>query len=448
MTEKGLPAAPEAERWVLGLVFLSPERMASVAAALTVEEFSLERNRRIYRRMLGLHERGEPIDRGTVYAELDRYGEVESVDGLSGLISLTDGLPESAHIEAYIRQIKEKSRLRGVIFAAQNAMNRALAGEETANEIISAAGESLLSLQASHEDLGAQTPSEIIQAYEGGISTFLDPSRQEQGVQTGFIKLDDMTNGFHAGELIIIAARPSMGKSALLLNIAEKVAVRDKHPVVIFTLEVPKHNVLRRMMCSLARVDQHKFRKGYLSADERRRCNVALNKILESPLLIHDTASLTVMDIRSTLLRVQAKYGKPWLVGVDYLQLMGSKGRFENRNLEVTMQSRGMKLIAKDLGIPMVVLSQLSRKVEERGRDHRPRLGDLRDSGSLEQDADLVGFIFRPEMYDRKRDDIKGNAEFIIAKQREGGVGTVNLVFLEPIVRFENRADDMPVPED
>ena len=230
--------------------------------------------------------------------------------------------------------------------------------------------------------------------------------------------------------------------TALALNIAQHVSLRNKQTVAVFSLEMSKESLLTRMLCAAARVDSQRFRAGYLTQEERRKLNHALHELVESPLYIDDTPGLHLMDMHAKLRRLQAERGKIGLVVVDYLQLMSGRGRFENRNQEVSALSRGMKLLAKELNVPMMVLSQLSRAVETRQGDHRPQLSDLRESGSIEQDADLVGFIFREEVYNRDREDLKGLAELIVAKQRNGPVGTVNLVFLHAQTKFENRAED------
>ena len=284
-------------------------------------------------------------------------------------------------------------------------------------------------------------PDQILQGYEGGISAFLDPSKRIKGLSTGFAKFDELTGGMHGGDLCIIAARPSMGKTALALNIAQHVALKNKQTVAIFSLEMSKESLLTRMLCAAARVDSQRFRAGFLSQDERRKLNHALHELVEAPLYIDDTAGTHLMDMHAKLRRLQQER-KLGLVIVDYLQLMTAHGRFENRNQEVSALSRGMKMLAKELNVPMMVLSQLSRAVETRQGDHRPQLSDLRESGSIEQDADVVGFIFREEVYHREREDLRGLAELIVAKQRNGPVGTVNLVFLHAQTKFENRAED------
>ena len=246
----------------------------------------------------------------------------------------------------------------------------------------------------------------------------------------------------HPGDLFILAARPSMGKTALALNIGHHVAAKAEQGVAIFSLEMSKESLLTRMLCASARVDSQRFRAGYLNAEERRRLQAGLNQLVEAPLFIDDSAGVHLMDIHAKLRRLQAER-KLGLVIVDYLQLMSGRGRFENRNQEISTLSRGLKLLAKELAVPMLVLSQLSRAPETRQGDHRPQLSDLRESGSIEQDADLVAFIFREEVYKRDREDLRGLAELILAKQRNGPVGKIDLVFLHQLTKFENRLEDV-----
>ena len=442
-TEKGLPTNVDAERFVLGSILLEDSFYVQAAGSLEGNDFSLEKHRRIFKRMGDIYERGEKIDRITVANELMKFNELESCDGLTYLVSLDDGLPQIPNVDAYIRLVKDKAILRSIIFASQHMINRCMMAEEAPDEILAGAEETLLKLGEAQVKSGLLNPDEILQNYDGGISAFLDPSKRVKGVSTGFLKLDEYTGGLHGGEMFILAARPSMGKTAFALNIAQHVALRMKKTVAIFSLEMSKESLLTRMLCAAARVDSQRFRTGYLSQDERRKLNTALQELVEAPLYIDDTAGLHLMDMHAKLRRLKSEQkGELGLVIVDYLQLMSVRGRSENRNQEVSALSRGLKLLSKELNVPMMVLSQLSRAVETRQGDHRPQLSDLRESGSIEQDADVVGFIFREEVYNRDREDLRGLAELIIAKQRNGPVGTVNMVFLHAQTKFENRAED------
>jgi len=445
-SEKGLPTNVDAERFVLGSILLESSFYIQAAGALEADDFSLEKHRRIFKRMGELYERGEKIDRVTVANELMKFSELEACDGLTYLVSLDEGLPRVTNIDSYIHIVKDKSVLRRIIFASQHMMNRCLAGEEEPDQILAGAEETLLKLGEARVRAGLQNPSQILQEYEGGISAFLDPSKRVHGIGTGFTKFDEMTGGMHAGDLIIVAARPSMGKTALALNIAQHVALKHKQAVAVFSLEMSKESLLTRMLCATARVDSQKFRAGYLNQDERHNLNRALNELAEAPLYIDDTSALYIMDMHAKLRRLQAEQ-EVKLVIVDYLQLMTARGRSENRNQEVSALSRGMKLLAKELKLPMMVLSQLSRAPETRQGDHRPQLSDLRESGSIEQDADVVGFIFREEVYRKEDEEVRGQADLIIAKQRNGPVGTVKLQFIHKWTKFENPTADLP-PQD
>ncbi|MCC6591632.1 MAG: AAA family ATPase [Bryobacterales bacterium] len=282
---------------------------------------------------------------------------------------------------------------------------------------------------------GLLSPIEIIEQFEGGPTAFLDPSKRAPGLRTGFLRLDDMTLGFHPGELIILAARPSQGKTALALNIASNVAERN-HTVAIFSLEMSRESLLTRFVCSRARVDQMKFRSGYLSADQHKALARAFHDTCALPIFIDDKADANIESIRRKLAILRSMHGLS-LVVIDYLQLMNS-GKKENRTQEVSALSRGLKIMAREFSVPFLVLSQLSRAPEQRLGNHRPQLSDLRESGGIEQDADVVAFIFREEVYKPDNPDLRGVADLIIAKQRNGPVGAIKLTFIHHLTRFEN----------
>jgi len=368
--EKGLPASLEAERFVLGSILLDGELYVQAAGVLEADDFSLESHRRIFTRMGELQERGENIDRITLANELMRHSQLESCGGLSYLVSLDDGLPRISNLDSYIRIVKDKSTLRRVIMSSQQLINRCLIGEESPEEILAGAEETLLRLSDAQIRSGLVRPRQVIEEYQGGLNAFLDPSKRIKGISTGYTKLDEMTGGLHRGELVILAARPSMGKTALALNIAQHVSVKLKKAVAVFSLEMSKESLLTRMLCSLARVDGQRFRIGYLDAEERRRLQAAATELVETPLYIDDTAGANLMDIHAKIRRLQQSEREVGLVVVDYLQLMSGRGRFENRNQEISSISRGFKLLAKELNVPMLVLSQLSRAPETRQGDH------------------------------------------------------------------------------
>lgn len=442
--QKGLPTNIDAERLVLGSALLDGAQFVQVAGLLEADDFALEKHRRIFLRMGELHERGEKIDRITVYNELLKHNEAEACDGLGYLISLDDGLPRIANLDAYVRIVRDKALLRRIIFAAQKAIDRAMLAEDEPDDILMGAEEGLLKLSDDRSHAALLNPGQIIRDYEGGINHFLDPSKRVRGLGTGYVKFDEMTGGLHPGELFILAARPSMGKTALALNIAQHISMRGEDPktVAIFSLEMSQASLVERLLCTASRVDSQKFRAGYLNREERARLMAAVQAVTTAPLYIDDSAGTNLMDIHAKLRRVKAERDLG-LVIIDYLQLMSVPGRIENRNQEISKLSRGLKLLAKELQVPMLVLSQLSRAPEVRQGDHRPQLSDLRDSGSIEQDADLVAFIFRPEIYNKERTDLRGLAEILLAKQRNGPTGMIKLMFLKEYTKFENMTTDL-----
>jgi replicative DNA helicase len=441
--DRPLPANLDAERFVLGAIMSDDSAFLQAAGILTPEDFSLEKHKRIFLRMSELHERGEKIDRVTLANELMKQGQLQSVDGLSYLVSLDDGLPQLHNLESYVGIVKEKALLRRIALIAKDAEQRALSGQESAIEVLGATEEALIRLGDMQSRNALATPAQIIMGYEGGQNAFLDASKRIKGISTGFLKFDEMTGGLREGELFILAARPAMGKTALALNMAQHVAMNPKNPkaVAVFSLEMSKESLLTRMICATASVDQQRFRAGYLNHEERTALQNSLYRIVESPLYLDDTAGTNLMDVHSKLRRLQAEQDLG-LVVVDYLQLMQGRGRFENRVQEISSLSRGFKLMSKELRVPFLVLSQLSRATETRQGDHRPLLSDLRESGSIEQDADLVAFIFREEVYRPDKESLKGIAELILAKQRNGPTGRVKLAWLNRYTRFENLSAD------
>src|SRR3954451_9150130 len=382
--EKGLPSNIDAERFVLGAILLDDSSYVQVAGLLEVEDFSLEKHRRIFLRMRDLAERGERIDRITVANELMKQNQLESVDGLSYLVSLDDGLPQIFALDSYVKIVRDKSVLRRIIFASQKLIDRCIIAQEEPEEILSGAEETILKLGETRARDTLVNTEQLLSSFEGGINVFLDPSKRIRGISTGFTKFDEMTAGMHEGELIILAARPSMGKTALALNIAHHVAtsVHDPKTVAVFSLEMSADSLLTRMICASALIDQQKFRAGYLNQDERRKLQMELGRLVQAPLYIDDTSGTNLMDVHAKLRRLKAEQGLG-LVIIDYLQLMSSRGRVENRNQEVSALSRGLKLMAKEMKVPFLVLSQLSRAPETRPGDHRPQLSDLRESGSI-----------------------------------------------------------------
>lgn len=450
--EKGLPANLDAERFVLGsLLKVTGETQRDLFTELYVilddfqQTFSLEKHRRIFARMKDLFDRNEPIDRLTVASELMTQGQLESVDGLTYVVSLDEGMPTLAHPEAYARLVKEAAEKRRLIFLGQKVIDTALL-ETPSREIVEGLTKELQLIEGARVSLddGGRTPIQIVDEFPGGINAFLDPTLQVRGMSTGFTRFDDMTTGLHAGEVIVIAARPSMGKSTLASNIVEYLALapRLKKHCAVFSLEMSKASLLTRMLCSTAYVDHHKFRAGYLNADERRKLQEALFKLTEAKIDIYDKAGMMWNEMVA-IIRHKVREEGLHLAVIDYLQLIGSHmGEDVNRNQVVSGIMRGCKMVATDCGIPLIILSQLSRATERRPGSGRPILSDLRDSGSIEQDADVVAFIHREEMYKRDREDLKGKAELIIAKQRNGPTGVIKLKFLGKFLKFVNAVEE------
>ncbi len=436
LLEKGLPANLDAERFVLGSILLDDSLFVQVAGAIQSGDFILEKHRVLFNRMGGLYERGERIDRVTVYNELVKNREADACDGLSYLISLDDGLPRIANVDAYVRIVRENADLRRVIFLCERTKDRALLGQEDA----SALKASLLAemLESGERGGDAQTVRQVIEE-ENGMEGFFDRSAAG-GLETGFSDLDRRTNGLRAGDLFVLAGRPSQGKTALALNIAANVARGGKH-VAIFSLESRKQSVIDRLLAANARVNLQRIRKGDLDQEARGDINACIHPLLET-VHICDTFAVNVMDIHAQCRRIKARTGLA-LVVVDYLQLVAAReGGHRSRNDEVAVISRALKLMAGDLSIPVIVLSQLSRACEARQEGgHRPQLSDLRDSGSIEQDADLVGFIYRPEVYFPDKPEYRHKAELILAKQRDGEIGRIHLRFSKEIVRFDPATD-------
>jgi len=439
--ERGLPADAEAERLCLGSILLGQEQ----ALDLSAEEFSLEKHRRIFLRILDLRDRNQPIDRVTVAGELMRQGQLESVDGLTYLASLTQDLPELSNVTGYMEIVREKARLRKIIFASQRTIDRALIAMEPADEIAASVTHSLEEVVSRPSDDSAKTAQQIVEGYPGGIGAFLDPTLRKHGLPTGLSKLDEMlAGGLHDGELIVLAARPRAGKSALALNIAHHLCLRENDPVRVdfFSLEMSAASLITRMMCAEAKVDSHKFRSGFVGRDERCRLQVGLNAIMESPLRIHDdtkTLGPMLSDMRRAI-----KEGTRLII-LDYLQLVqtGERDDQMGRAQQLAKILRALKLMNLKYGVPQLVLSQIGRSSEKRGGSMEPQLGDLKDSGAIEETGNVVLIVHRPELYSSK-DEHKGTAKVIVAKARDGDTGFVNLRFIGAWTQFITPTDDIP----
>jgi replicative DNA helicase len=443
--ERGLPAAIEAERSILGAILLD-NLIFDQAAQLKPDDFSLDGHRRIFSRMRDLQDTGRPVDMITLAEELDRRKEVEAVGGIAYLSSLIDGVPERPSVEHYVRIVRNKALLRGLINIAQTAIAEAIEHSDEAEEVINRAEQGIFQLSEDRLGQGFSDIPSIVKSSFGSLDELYSRGKAITGLATHYTQLDKMTMGFQHSDLIIIAARPSMGKTSLAMNIAENVAVEDGKVVGVFSLEMSKEALLMRMLASYAKVDSTKLRAGFLGREEMQKLTHAMEGLMQAKLFIDDTPGISVTEMRSKARRLKQQEGRLDLIIIDYLQLMsavpiGGK-RFENRTQEVSAISRGLKAVAKELRVPVVALSQLSRAPESRGGDHRPQLSDLRESGSIEQDADVVAFIFREEVYKKDDPDLEGVAEIILAKQRNGPIGMIKLAFIHSSTRFENLAAD------
>ena len=444
--ERGLPSSVEAQRSLLGAILLDNFAYNQAAESLLAEDFSLDSHRRIYARMAELAESGRGIDPITLCEELSTHKELEAVGGYSYVSSLTDGMPRVANIEHYVRIVKDKALLRGLIFAANAAVARAMDEAEPATDVLTAAEAAIYQLSDKRFGSGFMGVKDIVKESFGSIDALYERGQRVTGLETHFVDFDHMTSGLQKSDLVIVAGRPSMGKTAFAMNIAENAAVNNARVVGMFSLEMSREALLLRLLCSHARVDSHKLRTGFLSREDYQKLVDALGRLAEAPIFIDDTPGITLSEMRAKARRLQHQHGLD-LVIVDYLQLMSAAApagsrRYDNRTQEVSAISRGLKLLAKELRVPVLALSQLSRAPESRGGDHRPQLADLRESGSIEQDADLVAFIFREEVYKPDDPDLDGLAELIVAKQRNGPTGKVDLAFIKRSTRFESRASE------
>ena len=445
--DAGLPSNVDAEKTILGAVLLDNAAHAEAAEKLESDDFSLDSHRRIFLRMSELMDSQRAVDIVTLANELARYKEIESVGGVAYLASLTEGLPRRPVIEEYIRIVKDKSLLRKLMGICSMAIARAADQGETALEVLGAAESQLMEVTEKGITHGFQSLDQIVQHSFGTIDNLYKQSREVTGLATDFTELDRMTSGLQKGELIIIAARPSMGKTALAINIAQNAAVNHNATVAVFSLEMSKESLLRRMLASQAWVDQRKLQTGFLGREDHDKLQSALGQLVESRMFIDDTAGISLAEMRAKARRLRQNAGGLDLIVVDYLQLMSatlpSSGRknYENRTQEVSAISRGLKALSKELNVPVLALSQLSRASERRGEDRRPLLSDLRESGSIEQDADVVAFIHRESYYNRdeeQSDADRAKSEIILAKQRNGPTGTVQLNFISRFTRFDN----------
>lgn len=442
-SEKTLPQNIDAEQSVLGALFLDREAVYKVSRFLRPEDFYLESHRLIYEAMLSLEEEGRPVDLISVTNRLSEQGVLDKIGGATYVASLAGLMPTAAHVEYHARIVEEKALLRNLIQIATRIAGLGYEGTEDVDRLIDEAERMLLELTARRSSTFFSTLQEVLIQVLKQIEERFRNKCYIGGVTSGFADLDRLCCGLQPGDLIIVAGRPAMGKTSFALSIAHHIALQQQLPVAVFSLEMSKEQLVQRILCAEARVDQQKVRSGNLTDGDWARLSMAAARLARAPLYIDDSALLSVRQVRAKAKRLQAEKGLGLIV-IDYLQLMQAARRAENRQQEITEISRSLKGLAKDLQVPVLALAQLSRQVESR-MDKRPIMSDLRDSGSIEQDADVVMFIYRDEYYNPDTEK-RSVAEIIVAKQRNGPTGVVELAFLKEFTRFMNlvRPEDLP----
>jgi replicative DNA helicase len=438
---KPLPSNVDSERVILGAILLDNALISQAVEQLKADDFYSPNHRRIFNAMLSLFERGERIDPILIGEELKKDGSIDSIGGVATITNLTYGLPHFSDIFDYAKVVKDKSLTRSLIKVCNQVTSEALAEEDDAAVILDHAEQMIFALADERTREGFAHVQPIAETV---LAKIQDYAKREThaltGLATGFREIDQMTSGLQRTDLIIIAARPSMGKTALCLTLAQNAAILEKAVVAVFSLEMSKEQLVMRMLSSEARVDAHRFRTGYLTREEWQRLAESIGTLSEAKIFIDDTPGISVMEMRAKTRRLAAEQKQLDLVVVDYLQLMSGSRRSESRQQEVSQISRELKGLAKELNVPVVALSQLSRAPEARNPP-RPMMSDLRESGSIEQDADVVAFIYRDDYY-KPTEENAGIAEILISKQRNGPTGTVKLAFLKEFTRFENYFGD------
>ncbi|WP_239489453.1 replicative DNA helicase [Luteitalea sp. TBR-22] len=436
MNDRTLPHNLDAERSVLGAILLRNDAINAAVEVLQPDDFYREAHQVLLEHMIQLSEKGAAIDLVTLSESLDRKDELEKVGGPAYISRLVDGVPRTTNVEYYAQIVKEKSTLRRLINEAGKIAAEAYDADRDASEILDDAERSIFSIADARIGTGFRPLADLVDTALDTVEKLQQFKSLVTGVPTGFYDLDRKTSGMQPTDLVIIAARPSMGKTSFVINMAQNAALEHGKVVGVFSLEMSAEQLFMRMLTSEARVDSQRLRQGMLLERDLPAIAQAAEKLSMAKIFIDDTASIGVLEMRAKARRLKAEHGLDMLV-IDYVQLMQGRGRFENRQQELTSISRSLKGLAKELHVPVLILSQLSRAPDARA-DHRPQLSDLRESGALEQDADVVMFIYREDRYKGPEDEDTGEAEIIIAKQRNGPVGTVKLAFISDYTRFEN----------
>jgi replicative DNA helicase len=448
-TERIPPQNIEAEISVLGAVLQDPQALLKAMEILRPSDFYKEAHRRIFSACVDLFERSEPVDLVTLANELMRRKQLEEVGGSSTLSAYVDAVPTAANVAHHARIVKDKALLYALIQKGTAVVSRAYSDKEDVNEVLDWAEQQIFEISQDKVSRTFVPVKNILKGTFQLIEKLYDRKSHVTGVPTGFRKFDEMTAGLQPSDLVVVAGRPSMGKTSFCLNVAQHAAIQEHIPVAIFSLEMSKEQLVQRLLCSVARVDSHKLRTGYLSDADWPRLTTGAGILSESPIYVDDTPGISLLEMRAKARRLKAEQSLG-LVIIDYLQLISGRGRIESRQQEISEISRSLKAMAKELNVPVVALSQLSRAVESR-QPPRPQLSDLRESGAIEQDADVVTFLYRPSFYRMKKEDDldepeDNSTEVIIGKQRNGPTGTVYLAFLREFTRFEDQEREREFP--
>ena len=434
-----LPHDLVAEQSVLGAVFITPETIISLADELVPDDFYKPANKIVFQTMLSLFKKGEPIDATTMVSALTNQGQIKEIGGINYVVELVNSTPTSKNVEHYAKLVKEKATLRRVIADLSDSLSSAYQGDVSISDIIAQTEKSMLDISNQNTGTGFRNVADILDTHMQMVETRSQTDGVVTGLSTGFVGLDKITTGLHEDNLIILAARPAMGKTALALNIAQYIAVKEKKPVAIFSLEMGAESLIERMLASEGMVEGYHLKTGNLSVEEWSRLVHAQGNLYDAPIFVDDTAGIRISEIRSKARKLAQEMGGLGVIIIDYLQLItGSKG--ENRQQVVSEISRELKILAKDLKVPVIALSQLSRAVEQR-QDKRPMLADLRESGSIEQDADIVAFLYRDAYYQKEQADSQeanNVTELILEKNRHGSLGTVKLYFHKEYTKFSS----------
>ena len=434
------PSNLEAEKAVLGSMLLDPSAVNISLEILRDNCFYPDSHKLIFNSMEHLYNIGKPIDILIVMEELSKNGSLERIGGKEYLSTLLNSVATAAHVEYYANIVKEKSILRNLIHSSTQVINECYSSEESADKILDKAEQKIFDISEAREFKGFKQISDKTHETIERIQSFFTERKSVTGLKTGFTDFDNMTAGLQPSNLIVVAARPAMGKTSFCMNIAEHVAIEEKKPVAIFSLEMSSDELVFRMLCSQAKVNAHQVKTGFLSSKAWTPITNAAVKLAEAPIYIDDSPGLSVLDMKSRARRLKMDKGLSLII-IDYLQLMtGKSGKAEYRQQDVSDITRGLKIMAKELNIPVIALSQLSRATEKR-QDQRPQLSDLRESGAIEQDADMVAFLYREGYYKQNMPDLENKAELIIGKQRSGPTGTVDLIFRGEFTRFENASN-------